>query len=107
MLLENPESCMHPQGQFKLGELMARAASCGIQVIVESHSDHILNGIRVAVRKKIIAPDEVSLYYLSRPAEPDQLSIKVDSPRVDADGRIDEWPEGFFDEWEKGLEQLF
>ena len=107
MLLENPEAHLHPQGQFKLGELMVRAASCGIQVIVESHSDHILNGIRVAVRQKIIAPDKVRLYYLSRPADTDQLSSKVDSPRVDEDGRIDEWPEGFFDEWEKGLEQLF
>jgi predicted ATPase len=107
VLLENPESCMHPQGQFKLGELMARAASCGIQVIVESHSDHILNGIRVAVRQGHINSNEVSLHYLSRPADTDQLRSKVDSPRLDEDGRIDEWPEGFFDEWEKGLEQLF
>lgn len=107
VLLENPEAHLHPRGQFKLGELMARAASCGIQVIVESHSDHILNGIRVAVRQKTITPDKVRLYYLSRPADTDQLSSKVDSPRVDEDGRIDEWPEGFFDEWEKGLEQLF
>ena len=107
VLLENPEAHLHPRGQFKLGELMTRAASCGIQVIVESHSDHILNGIRVAVRQEIIAPDQVSLYYLSRPADTNQFSSEVISPRIDKDGRIDEWPEGFFDEWEKGLEQLF
>ena len=107
VLLENPEAHLHPQGQFKLGELITRAASCGIQIIVESHSDHILNGIRVAVRQGIIAPDKVRLYYLSRSVETNQFSSEVISPRLDKDGRIDEWPEGFFDEWEKGLEQLF
>lgn len=105
VLLENPESHLHPQGQFKLGELMARAANFGIQVIVESHSDHILNGIRVAVRRNLITPDKVSLYYLSLPT--DHLTSKVETPRIDEDGRIDEWPDGFFDEWEKSLVQLF
>ena len=107
VLLENPEAHLHPRGQFQLGELIARAASCGIQVIVESHSDHILNGIRVAVRQGIIEPDKVRLYYLSRSVETNQFSSEVISPRIDKDGRIDEWPDGFFDEWEKGLEQLF
>ena len=107
VLLENPEAHLHPRGQFQLGELMARAASYGVQILVESHSDHILNGIRVAVRQGIISPDSVNLHYLSRPKETRQLSAKVDSPRIDEDGRIDEWPEGFFDEWEKSLAQLF
>lgn len=107
VLLENPEAHLHPKGQFKLGELMARAASCGIQVIVESHSDHILNGIRVAVRKELITPNKVRLHYLQRPTQAGQISSEVISPRLDKEGSIDHWPEGFFDEWEKSLKQLF
>jgi predicted ATPase len=104
ILLENPEAHLHPQGQVKMGELMARAASCGIQVAVESHSDHILNGVRIAVRQGILAPEQVRLHFLDR--KPDQLSSHVVSLQVDRDGRIDRWPEGFFDEWDKSLEKL-
>jgi predicted ATPase len=104
VLLENPEAHLHPQGQVKMGELMARAASCGIQVVVESHSDHILNGVRIAVRQGILAPEQVRLHFLDR--KPDQLSSHVVSPQVGRDGRIDRWPEGFFDEWDKSLEKL-
>jgi hypothetical protein len=59
ILLENPEAHLHPQGQVKMAELMARAASCGIQVVVESHSDHILNGVRIAVRQGILHASQV------------------------------------------------
>jgi predicted ATPase len=104
VLLENPESHLHPQGQVRMGELMARAASCGVQVVVESHSDHILNGARIAVRQSILAPEQLRLYFLERKLT--QLSSQVISPRVDQRGRIDQWPDGFFDEWDKSLEKL-
>lgn len=104
VLLENPEAHLHPQGQVRMGELMARAASCGIQIVVESHSDHILNGVRVAIRQGLLSPEQLRLYFLERTSH--QMSSHIISPQIDHNGRIDQWPDGFFDEWEKTLEKL-
>ncbi|MEO5366502.1 MAG: DUF3696 domain-containing protein [Magnetococcus sp. WYHC-3] len=107
ILLENPEAHLHPRGQSKMGELMARAASTGIQLIVESHSDHILNGIRIAVRNGILPPDDAAFFFFSRQETDGRLYSKVEMPTIDQHGRINSWPDGFFDEWEKNLESLF
>jgi len=106
LLLENPEAHLHPKGQSSLGNLMAIAASCGVQVIVETHSDHVLNGIRIAVYKKKISPDKVRLYFFEPPKKEGQTHNEVISLNIDSDGRIDYWPDGFFDEWAKSLEAL-
>lgn len=47
LLIENPEAHLHPRGQAKLGELIARCVADGVQVLVETHSDHVLNGVRL------------------------------------------------------------
>ncbi len=52
VLVENPEAHIHPKGQRILGELITAAGAGGVQVIVETHSDHVLNGIRVAVKRE-------------------------------------------------------
>ena len=106
LLLENPEAHLHPKGQVSIGDLMARAASCGIQVVVETHSDHVLNGIRLAVHAGKLAPDNVRLHFFDRKPQNKQACAEVISPRIDHNGRIDRWPEGFFDEWDKSLEAL-
>jgi len=98
VLMENPEAHLHPQGQVALGRLFALAASGGIQLLVETHSDHILNGVRVAVKDGCIAGEDVRIHFFQRNHPGGQHF--VESPRVDKDGRIDNWPEGFFDQTE-------
>jgi len=106
ILLENPEAHLHPKGQSMMGQLLALAASCGVQVIVETHSDHVLNGIRLAVHGGKIKPEDVCLHFFQRIEQNDQALTQVVSPKIDRNGRIDRWPDGFFDEWDKSLDAL-
>lgn len=106
VILENPEAHIHPRGQFAFGELMSRAAHAGAQVLVETHSDHVLNGVRVAVKRELIDPEDVRIHYFSRRAHEGAITHQVDSPRIDSDGRLDFWPDGFFDQWDLALEKL-
>ncbi|BAZ47563.1 hypothetical protein NIES4103_01640 [Nostoc sp. NIES-4103] len=106
ILVENPEAHLHPKGQSKIGEFLALAASCGVQVVIETHSDHILNGIRLAVHGGKLKPEDVQLHYFQRKEQQGQAFTEVVSPHIDADGRIDEWPDGFFDQAEKDLFEL-
>ena len=52
---------MHPRGQAKMGELLAIAANGGVQILVETHSDHVLNGVRVAVHQRLVEAASVAL----------------------------------------------
>jgi predicted ATPase len=106
VLLENPEAHLHPKAQVKIGQLIALAAAAGIQVIFETHSDHILNGIRVAVRQGLLMASKTRLYFFSRVAAGETPSSRIISPSLNNDGRVDAWPDGFFDETERTLEQL-
>jgi len=100
LLIENPEVHLHPAGQAFMGQFLADVAKAGIQVIVETHSDHVLNGIRRSVRAERVQPDDVVLHFL-RPRSPDVA--QVISPQIDRLGNIDAWPEGFFDQFDKDM----
>lgn len=101
-LIENPEAHLHPRGQTKLGELAVRAGLSGVQVIVETHSDHFIDGVRIAVRDHLIDPTSIAIHYFERRG----VTAAVSSPQLDTDGRLSSWPEGFFDQHEKNLAKL-
>ena len=102
VMIEHPEAHLHPAGQTRLAELAARAATAGAQVILETHGDHILDGIRLAVRKSIIAPDQTAFHYFRRK----DLSVEIETPAISENGRLDFWPDGFFDQHERNLAAL-
>ena len=106
VLIENPESHLHPKGQSMIGKLIAVAAQSGVQIICETHSDHIINGIRVATKNSIIANDKVRLFYFDKNEET-KLETEVTTINVDKNGELDNYPEGLLDEWGNLMSQLF
>lgn len=106
VIIENPEAHLHPRGQYELTDLLVKAAAAGIQIIVETHSDHVLNAIRVAARRGEIPADDVRLHFLERNTDGRGTHHEIISPLLRPDGRLSEWPEGFFDQWDIALGEL-
>jgi len=104
VIIENPESHLHPAGQSKVAELCAIASANGVQIIVETHSDHFLNGIRVATKKGLLTPKQSKVYYFRK--EKDELETKIDEINIDKKGGIDSYPKGFFDQFDEDLDKL-
>ena len=101
-LIENPEAHLHPRGQTKLAELAVRAALAGVQVIVETHSDHFMDGVRIAVHEGLTDPSNTAFHFFGREGG----RTVVTSPQVDINGRLSSWPEGFFGQHELNLAKL-
>lgn len=104
LILENPEAHLHPRGQTGLGVLAAMAAFAGVQVIIETHSDHLLDGIRLAVKanENIIA-EKIKIYFFTKKINEATVAEQV---ALKPDGKLDRWPEGFFDQHSKNLRVL-
>lgn len=105
MIVENPEAHLHPSAQTQIGWFLAMVANAGVNVIVETHSDHILNGLQLAVANKSIQHDLVTINYFSYIAgenQPNVLPIMLSET-----GELSEWPNGFFDQTQIDFAELF
>lgn len=102
-VVENPEAHLHPGAQTRMGEFFSLAAQSGIQVVVESHSDHLMNGVRLAVKHKELDNDKVVYYAVEQNADGVREKHEI---HIDDNGELSTWPNGFFDEWENNLVEL-
>lgn len=103
ILIENPESHLHPRGQTMIAKLISLAAENGCQIICESHSDHVINGVRVAVKQGILNKNRLLVYYFDKN---EQQETKVNPIIVDKKGSLSEYPSGLLDEWGNLMSEL-
>lgn len=105
LLVENPEAHLHPAGQSAIGGFLAQVAADGVQVFVETHSDHVLNGIRVSIAEGVAGlREEQAVIHFFRDAEADgEATVEM---KVRRTGQLTEWPAGFFDQAQVDLAAL-
>ena len=102
LIVENPEAHLHPYAQSIISKFLTLVSLNGVQVIIESHSEHILNGLRIPIYDKIIPSDNLNVLYFDRTFETPFIRINIEK-----DGGIKNWPADFFDQSTKDLNYLF
>jgi len=101
LMVENPEAHLHPSGQSQIGYFLAAIAAAGVQVLVETHSDHVLNGIRRAIGEyRILSSDQAITHFFDIDGSAPQSLGFTDS------GGIASWPRGFFDQYQLDIAAL-
>lgn len=106
VIIENPESHIHPRGQAELGKLIALVAQNDVQLIIETHSDHIVNGIRVAIKEKPELKDKSILFYFEKVVTENEQYSQITNIEVDSKGELSEYPKNLLEEWSNQLLKL-
>ncbi len=103
LLIENPEAHLHPRAQSKLSELIALSAASGVQVVIETHSDHIFNGVRKSIAQRKINKEDVVVNYF----ELDKNNVSQNTEIEFSDnGRVLNFKKGLFDQFDEDLDSL-
>lgn len=92
-LLQQPEVHLHPSAQAALGSLLCQVATPWRQLVVETHSDHLLDRVRMDVRDGVgnLKPENVSILYFER----GDLDVRIHSLRLDEEGNVLDAPPSY------------
>ena len=103
LIVENPEVHMHPQAQSAIAQFLGLLSKHKVQVIVETHSDHIINGLRIFAKENETLENHIIINSISAKSEERHLK----EIEIDQDGNLTDLDEGFFDQLNKDLLRLF
>lgn len=102
LIVENPELYLHPAAQSKFMELFSFLARQGLQVIMETHSDHIINGLRKEVKRNHISKDEVKILFVKK----EEYKSYINEILLNDSGVLLNPMKGFFDQIDDDLDVL-
>ena len=103
LLIENPEIHLHPSGQAKFVEFLSFLAEQGLQIVLETHSDHIYNGVRRCVGSDRLELDKVKIYFF---AQSKNLLSEPVCVELNDEGHAKQSYDGLFDQIDKDLDVL-
>ncbi len=106
IIIENPESHIHPRGQAVLGRMISLLAQNDVQLIIETHSDHVINGIRIGVKENNPLRNRVILFYFEKVFSANEQYSRILNIEIDQQGELSEYPENLLDEWSNQLLKL-
>lgn len=102
-IVENPEAHLHPSGQSRIGYFLAKIASTRLQVLLETHSEHVINGIRIATLENTLSSDRVIVNFFNR--DQDNKTV-IKEINVTKTGDLTSYPKGFFDQEQKDISTI-
>lgn len=96
LIVENPEAHLHAKAQSNMGYFLARMAAAGVRVIIETHSEHIVNGIRrmIVQKQTAMTSDDITIYFF----QDKNGDKKIMNIGMDKKGNLSAFPEDFFDQ---------
>ena len=105
LLVESPEAHLHPAGKSRMGVFLASLAGKGVQILVETHSDHVLNGLRRAVAEfGFLNAAGTAIHWFGGFKDGD--ADRVATLAIGESGTVSDWPRGFFDQYQVDVASL-
>jgi len=102
VLIRNIEDDLHPDIQKEVGVYICYLISRGVKVFIETNSIHILNSIRIQIKRKVLNIKEVKLIDFNK-----NRKRFIQFIEIKEGGIIEDWPRGFFDRLDKDFNELF
>lgn len=103
IIIENPEIHLHPQAQSKVCEFLYFIAKNNRQLFIETHSDHIFNGVRVGIATEKMQAEDVSVNFFSIDDNNCTQNTVIEFGKR---GRIMNYTEGLFDQFDIDLNRM-